>query len=154
MMVSIPFIFFYLVAYLIACIFGLYFADISGFFAASANLKIALMSSLFGGIGGVIYCLRGIYLSASVRGDWNSKWIPWYFIRPFVSTICGGVSFVFLKAGLIALEATSTGSSSDFGFFAFALIAGLNVDKFLEKLQDIALSIWGIEKSRSSKPHE
>jgi hypothetical protein len=78
------------------------------------------------------------------------QWEPWYYIRPVVSLICGGVSFLFLKAGLLLLEAASLPESSDLGFMALAFIAGLNVDKFINKIEEIAQASWGIEKSRAS----
>ena len=55
------------------------------------------------------------------------------------------------KAGLLLLEAKSSETSSDLGFFALAIIAGLNVDKFVSKVEDIAQATWGIERSRTAK---
>jgi len=86
-----------------------------------------------------------------VKKQWSNEWYPWYIIRPFVSILTGGVSFLFLKAGLLVLEAQTEASSSNFGFYALAFIAGLNVDKFISKIEDLAQATWGIEKSRASK---
>jgi hypothetical protein len=66
--------------------------------------------------------------------------------------VCGGVSFIFLKAGLLVLE--SAGPREDatqLGFVALAFIAGLNVDKFITKVEEVAQATWGIEKSRTAK---
>ena len=63
----------------------------------------------------------------------------------------GGVSYVFLQAGLLVLDTQTTESSSNLGFYALAYIAGLNVDKFIAKLEQIAESAWGIETSRAGK---
>ena len=125
---------------------------IMGKFAApNAGLQLALYCGLAGGIGGVTYCLRGIYLNACVLNRWSEAWLPWYFIRPIVSFICGVVSYLFLKAGLIVLEAQQSVTSTNLGFYALAFIAGLNVDKFIEKIEDIAQVTWGIKKSRTAK---
>jgi hypothetical protein len=105
---------------------------------------------LIGGLGGIIYCLRGVYLSYCVRKDWDAVWTVWYVIRPIVSLLCGGVSFLFLKAGLLVLEAQKEVDSTNLGFYALAFIAGLNVDKFIQKIEELAHATWGIEKSRSS----
>lgn len=113
--------------------------------------KLLFTCVLLGGFGGVIYCLRGVYLNASVRGEWSPQWEPWHYIRPVVSLVCGGISFIFLKAGLLLLEAASKPESSDLGFMALAFVAGLNVDKFVSKIEEIAQASWGIERSRSSK---
>jgi hypothetical protein len=104
-----------------------------------------------GAYGGVVYCLRGIYLNASVRKTWDATWIPWYIIRPVVSFVVGGVSYLFLRAGLFVLESTRQPESSDVGFLALAFIAGLNVDRFLAKLEDVAKATWGIRPSRTAE---
>lgn len=115
------------------------------------SLKLIFSCGLVGGIGGVTYCLRGVYLNACVKKQWDNIWKPWYYIRPIVSHLCGAVSFLFLKAGLLLLESQPTGQSTDLGFLALAFIAGLNVDKFITKVEDIAQATWGIEKSRTAK---
>lgn len=114
------------------------------------NFQIPFLCGLSGGFGGILYCLRGIYLNYSVKNIWDSKWIPWYVIRPIVSIITGGVSFLFLKAGLLVLEAKAENGSTNLGFYALAFVAGLNVDKFISKIEDLAQATWGIEKSRSN----
>lgn len=118
------------------------------------GLQLAALCGLCGGIGGVTYCLRGIYLNACVFDRWSDKWLPWYFIRPLVSFVCGVVSCVFLKAGLIVLEAKQSGDPTNLAFFALAFIAGLNVDKFVEKIEDIAQVTWGIKKSRTASKED
>ena len=106
---------------------------------------------IMGGFGGVIYCLRGVYLSACVRKAWDKDWHPWYYIRPVVSLFCGGISYLFLKAGLLVLEAQQNTEATNLGFLALAFIAGLNVDKFISKIEDVAQATWGIEKSRTAR---
>ncbi len=117
-------------------------------------LGLVATCALIGGTGGVVYCLRGVYLNACVRKSWDDQWQPWYYIRPIVSHMCGAVSFLFLKAGLLLLEAQLKTQSSEIGFMALAFIAGLNVDKFITKIEDIAQTTWGIEKSRTTKGGE
>ena len=72
-------------------------------------------------------------------------------IRPIVSHLCGAVSYLFLKAGLLLLESKQLSETIDLGFLALAFIAKLNVDKFIVKIEDIAQASWGIEKSRTAK---
>ena len=116
-------------------------------------IQLPVACALCGGVGGVVYTLRAVYLNACVYKRWDVAWEPWYYIRPFVSLVCGAVSWVFLKAGLLLLEADKT-DGSDLGFYALAFIAGLNVDKFISKIEDIAQAAWGIEKSRAGKTPE
>jgi hypothetical protein len=114
-------------------------------------MQLAFLCSLIGGAGGCVYCLRGIYIHRCVERNWNSDWYAWYFIRPLVSVVCGGVSFLFLKAGLLILESRQQEGATEIGFYALAFIAGLNVDKFIAKIEDVAQAVWGIEKSRAAK---
>ena len=113
-------------------------------------LTLAAYCGLFGGVGGITYCLRGIYLNACVFNRWSEVWLPWYFIRPIVSFICGVISCLFLRAGLIVLEARQSNSPTNLAFYALAFIAGLNVDRFIERVEDIAQTTWGIKKSRTA----
>src|SRR5579859_1073391 len=114
-------------------------------------LGLILPCALIGGIGGEVYCLRAVYLNVCVKQSWDPKWEVWYYIRPLVSHACGAISFVFLKAGLLLLEAEGKPTSTELGFLAFAFIAGLNVDKFIAKVEDISQATWGIEKSRTAR---
>lgn len=112
---------------------------------------VAIKCILIGILGGTLYCLRGVYLSRSIRNDWSEQWATWYYLRPIVSGISGLIAYVFLKAGLIALGASQVSEAGNYGYLAFAFIAGFNVDKFLAKIEDVAKSIFGIEKSRAAK---
>ena len=112
----------------------------------AADQQLITRCTLIGGVGGVIYCLRAVYINACVRKCWDEQW----HIRPVVSLISGGVSWLFLSAGLLILDADDQVNSNPTGFLALAFIAGYNVDKFMAKLEQLAESAWGIEKSRSS----
>jgi hypothetical protein len=115
-----------------------------------AKVQGVLTSTLMGGLGGALYCLRAVYLNAAVHDRFSPRWYIWYFLRPAASLILGGISFVVLKAGLLLLNGAPADSSSSYGFMALALIAGLNVDRFVQRLEDAAKAAFGIEKSRTS----
>lgn len=120
----------------------------------AAFMKLALMSCAVAGIAGCLYCIRAIYINKCVYKQWDPEWAPWYVLRPIASIISGGASYLFLKAGLLILESQEASASSDTGFLALAFVAGLNVDKFLGKLESIAQAVWGIDKSRASNLSE
>jgi uncharacterized membrane protein len=113
-------------------------------------LRIPLMCGAIAGVGGCLYCLRAVYLNKCVRKSWDPDWHIWYFLRPITSLVAGAVSYLFLKAGLLVLESSSNENASEIGFFALAFIAGLNVDKFVSKIEEVAKAVWGIERSRAS----
>ena len=114
----------------------------------------AINCVLIATLGGNLYCIRAVYLNKCVKGNWDENWELWYYLRPLASALSGFIAFIFLKAGLIVLEAEQSSDAGFFGFLAFAFIAGLNVDKFFAKLEDTAKSMFGIEKSRAGKESE
>ncbi|RYY02149.1 MAG: hypothetical protein EOO53_14025 [Gammaproteobacteria bacterium] len=116
------------------------------------SLKVPLMCVAVACIGGCVYCLRAMYLNKCVYKRWDPAWHIWYFLRPVTSIVSGGVSYLFLSAGLLILESKSNSDSSEIGFLALAFVAGYNVDKFFVKIEDIAKTIWGIENSSAPKP--
>jgi hypothetical protein len=116
-----------------------------------ASARLTVLCTLLGGLGGVTYCLRAVYLSRSVRNDWDDRWRAWYVIRPFTSLVVGGISYVFLRAGLLVLDSSHGSDATDLGFLALAFIAGLNVDGILNRLEQVAETTWGIPPSRMSR---
>ena len=144
-----------IIGYLLLCLVGVFWIwsiDIRGLLPYwLATYSLGLRCALIGAIGGIVYCLRAIYLNRSVKGQWDVQWNVWYYLRPIISFVVGGVSYIFINAGLLVLDATQTPSQSSYGFLALAFIAGLNVDRFLIRIEDIAHSTWGIRPSRSSE---
>ena len=118
------------------------------FFCESYSLWISV--ALLGLIGGCTYCMRAIYLQYCVKNEWDDRWIVWHVVRPFVSTICGVVSLIFVKAGLLVFEA-SFATSTNYGIYAFAFIAGLNVDNFMKKIESVSKELFGIKETRTSR---
>lgn len=141
----------YLVVIVTALTAGLVALAINGLVPQLRAAEPLLTCALVGGIGGCLYCLRAVYLNACVHRRWSQHWLPWYFIRPLTSLISGGASYIFLYAGLLVLDSEPNRDTTMFGFYALAFVAGLNVDRFLAKIEDIALTTWGIDKSRVAK---
>lgn len=115
---------------------------------------LSIQCILISTLAGILYCLRAIYLNCSVRKNWDNCWEVWYYIRPVTSAISGLVAYIFLKAGMIVLEAQQVENAGNYGYLAFAFIAGLNVDRFLNKIEEFAKSSFGVEKSRASRNAE
>ena len=106
---------------------------------------------LLGLIGGNTYCMRGLYLQYCVKKDWDNKWIVWHIIRPFVSAICGFISLLFVKAGLLLFSVSFSELQTYYGVYAIAFIAGLNVDNFIKKIESVFKETLGIQQTRTSK---
>ncbi|HDR1121453.1 TPA: hypothetical protein QB222_000511, partial [Pasteurella multocida] len=61
---------------------------------------------LAGGVGGTVYCLRAVYIQACVKKEWDENWVVWYIVRPLISIVIGGVSYLFIKAGLVLFNSS------------------------------------------------
>lgn len=114
------------------------------------NNLLLIQCSLIGTMGGILYGLRAVYINQCIKKNWDTNWEVWYYLRPIVSTITGFVSFLFLKAGLLVLDAAPRNDTVIFGYLAIAFVAGYNVDNFLKKIESVSCEIWGIKKSRVS----
>lgn len=122
-----------------------------GFFYTNREFIFSINTGV---IGGVLYSLRAVYVNFSVKDRWNPKWIVWYLLRPFTSGISGFASFVFLKTGLIVFGGENSINNTTYAYYALAFIAGYNVDKFVDKIEEIAQTVWGIKRSRASENNE
>jgi hypothetical protein len=111
-------------------------------------LKLAGYCLSLGIIGGVVHCLRSVYLHKALLADWNANWNAWYFIRPIVSGTVGIISMIFIKAGLLIF--TSNGQIDDriAAYLAVAFVAGYNVKNFLLKIEEVSQTVLGIEKKK------
>lgn len=118
------------------------------------NIEIGAYCFYFGIVGGITHCLRSIYLHTSLLADWNSRWNTWYFLRPIVSGIMGVISFIFIKAGLLAFSSEVATENRTFAFIAISFLAGYNVKNFLSKIEDVSKSLIGIEKKIENQQTE
>lgn len=115
-------------------------------------------TTYMGLLGGLLYCIRAVYLNKCVYNRWDKNWLIWYYLRPISSSISGLISFIFLKAGLLILSVPTNGTENSiqnsYGYLAIAFIAGYNVDNFLKKIEAVAESALGVNKSRTSSLSE
>jgi hypothetical protein len=154
---QIRWISFYLVIILILYILlfiAMYFIDLELYFEPglflNEDLKLLLLCCVLAGLGGTIYCLRGVFEHACRKNDWKLKWNLWYYIRPIFSIGCGIIAFLFLKAGLFLLETNIPENATNIGYLVLSFIAGYSVDSFIERIEEIGKSIFSIKKSNYS----
>lgn len=113
--------------------------------------RVIIGSILIGGLGGIVYCARSIYIQFAVKKQWDENFWVWYAIRPIVSLIIGAISYLFIKAGLMIFSSSEEYQLNEYSIWALAFISGLNVDKFLKKLESVGETVWGIAPSNMAK---
>lgn len=141
----------YLLLWLIAAVFFAMWQHLIELPQWYLKNMVAIRSILMGSTGGILYCTRAVYLNKCVRKSWDKEWEIWYYLRPIASGMSGFVSYIFLRAGLLVLESSTSTDATSLGYLAIAFIAGYNVDNFMKKLEEVAASVWGIKKSRVSE---
>ncbi len=102
-------------------------------------------------LGGAMYCLRALYINKCVKDNWDDRWKIWYYLRPVCSAVMGFIAYIFLQAGLIILSENTPTVPNHYWFLTISFVAGLNVDGFMKKIEDIAQSTFNINKSNVSK---
>jgi hypothetical protein len=114
-------------------------------------LTLFLSCGVVGALGCIMYLLRSVYLHASVFKDWDNGYITWYILRPIVAFLCGMLSCLILKAGLLMFQTDDIQSDSIYGYLLFSVVAGYNVDNFLKLCEGKFKTTFGIKESRLSK---
>jgi hypothetical protein len=99
----------------------------------------------WGGLGGAVAALFGLYLHAAKR-DFDRGYLPFYFLKPVLGVVLGPVMYLFVRAGLMATTGTPStvnqASSSDFLLLA-AFTVGFG-ERFTVRLIDrVASAIFG-----------
>ena len=128
-------------------LFYLKFGSAPNYFS---NFETLLGCILIGGMGGNVYCLRAIYLQACAKKEWDENWIVWYVLRPLLSIVVGGISYLFIKAGLVLFNSSGQSEINQLSIWSLAFLSGLNVDNFIKKIESIGETVWGISPSRVS----
>lgn len=145
----------YLVIFLVFCSFSTLFLIFSNCLSKISESFLTLLGCiLIGGVGGNIYCLRAIYIQACVRKEWDENWVVWYILRPIISLVVGGISYLFIKAGLVIFSSNGQLELNQLSIWSLAFISGLNVDNFIKKIENMGMTIWGITPSRISNEHK
>ena len=120
-------------------------------FPTETTDTLVFKCGIAGGVGGILYCIRGLYVNVGTKDNWEPRWNLWYIARPVASVVMGTIAYIFIRAGLLVLEATDEPTSSHYGYLALSFLAGLNVDNFVKKFESIAESSFGVGRSRASK---
>lgn len=115
-----------------------------------SKFKLLNECILFGLIGGVIYCLRGMYVNHCALKQWCAGWSLWYLLRPLLSTMMGGISYFILMSGLMAAGMNATSKSPDYFFYLVAFFAGLRVDSFLKYFEGQISKHFNSSKDKES----
>lgn len=94
--------------------------------ATPTIVRMAVVTILWGGVGGALSALLGLRRHMLQYQDFDRQWSLWYLVSPIVGMLFGGVVFLILRIGLSTL-APSTSGEIESAWLAYVLgaLAGM-----------------------------
>lgn len=114
---------------------------------------ILVLMLLSGALGGVLCNLRGVFVYYRDEGGLPPDYVVPYLVRPFTAGICG--LFIYFVFSMIITSVTLVPVAEGIGFqgtvsyIAFAIVAGFGSQEFMERLKEVAITLFGIKRERS-----
>lgn len=115
---------------------------------------ILVLMLIAGALGGVLCNLRGIFVYYRDEGGLPEDYVVPYFVRPFTAGVCG--LFIYFVFSMIITSVTLVPVAEGIGFqgtvsyIAFAIVAGFGSQEFMERLKEVAITLFGIKRERSA----
>jgi hypothetical protein len=121
-------------------------------FSITDDARLLLIVAITGSLGSLLHALRSVYWYFGNR-ELVTSWYAKYLLLPFAGAIIGLLTYLLIRAGLLALQATTTGASL-YTFVATSGLMGLFSEQAISKLKQVfeELFITPKEGKDSSKP--
>ncbi len=85
-----------------------------------------LTTLMWGGIGGVVGALYSLWWHVAQVQDFDRRYIMWYLVQPIMGFVLGGIVFLIISTGFLALQGTLPSPEAARGIQMFpALVAAL-----------------------------
>lgn len=117
-------------------------------------LDILVLMLIAGALGGVLCNLRGIFVYYRDEGGLPEDYAIPYLVRPFTAGVCG--LFIYFVLSLIITSITLVPVAEGIGFqgtvsyISLAIVAGFGAQEFMERLKEVAITLFGVKKERSA----
>ena len=113
------------------------------------SLRELILAALGGLLGGLLQGCKFFYKSVG-EGDWiwDKSW--WRLLTPLVAATMGFSVYVIVKAGM--LSSSLHEGKEDYYAYTTGFLTGLFADNALQKLRDIAYTLFGQVKEAPTKP--
>lgn len=122
----------------------------SNIFASNSGwLEILFGAALWGGVGSTADGLRELS-NRLARQELDPIRTLWYITHPVIGAVAGGILFLLIYAGLLAISANSTNYTPAL-IFAIAAVAGFSQRQVMEYFRDTLVKILNI---RTEPPEE
>jgi|GEM_PF-6680523 len=115
---------------------------------------ILLLMLISGALGGVLCNLRGIFVYYRDEGGLPEDYVVPYLVRPFTAGVCG--LFIYFVLSLLITSITlvpvveGIGFQGTVSYIALAIVAGFGAQEFMERLKEVAITLFGVKRERST----
>lgn len=102
-------------------------------------MRLLLLVVLSGALGGLVHDMRS-YIYFVGNRDLVNSWIAFYVVQPFLGGGLAALFYMVVRAGFFT--GNNLSSANDFGFFATGSLVGLFSEQALEKLKEVAATLF------------
>ena len=109
-----------------------------------------------GGIGAVIYSIRGFYKNLA-KGKFNfDSWVWWYIFRPIIGAVTAVFVYFLIVGGLLSIGSISEPDYSKgiIVYCGIGFLCGFCFTQIAAKVKDVASTIFSRNKTSSGKDEE
>jgi len=104
--------------------------------AVLPDIRTMMLSMLWGGLGGIVSALIGLWAHRALDQDIDRQWAIWFFANPFMGIVLGALIFLLLRAILLGLF-PSTSGRFQFSWLVYimAWVAGFEQSVFYDLIE-------------------
>jgi hypothetical protein len=111
-----------------------WFPEISS--AALPDMNTMFTAMLWGGLGGIVSALIGLWTHRALNQEIDRQWAIWFFANPFMGIVLGALVFLLLRAILLGLFPSTSGRFQfSWVLYLLAWIAGFEQNVFYDLIE-------------------
>lgn len=105
-------------------------------FSIADEARLLLIVAMAGSLGSLLHALRSVYWYYGNR-ELVTSWYAKYLLLPFSGAIVGLLTYLLIRGGLLALQATTTAASAAFVYAAVSGLMGLFSEQAVSKFKSV-----------------
>jgi hypothetical protein len=109
--------------------FPAWFSNLS--LTIQSNLTTMLRAMIWGGLGGSVSALVGIWAHQEFEQELDRQWAIWFFANPFMGVVLGALIFLLFRVLLVGLlPSVASGFQALWILYALSMLAGFKQNVF------------------------
>jgi hypothetical protein len=104
--------------------------------AALPDISTMINAMLWGGLGGIVSALIGLWAHRALNQEIDRQWAIWFFANPFMGIVLGALIFLLLRAILLGLFPSTSGRFQfSWVLYVMAWVAGFEQNVFYDLIE-------------------